>query len=187
MDEALKLENYTFQDYLDIDKSTKERVELISGDIYMMAGATAYHQDIVLNLGYIFKSLTKDNKKCIPRIAPFDIKLKINQDINVVQPDVMILCQNRDLPCAIFEVLSPSTAYKDKTVKKDLYEASGVKEYFLVNSDFKTIDRFILVDNKYMYDRAYGVDDKIRVECLDCEIDLVEVFDVDLALPNDKR
>jgi len=32
-----------------------------------------------------------------------------------------------------------------------------------------------------MYDRAYGIDDKMRVECLDCEIDLNEVF----ALPNE--
>ncbi|SHO80409.1 protein of unknown function DUF820 [hydrothermal vent metagenome] len=177
MNEALKLENYTFQDYLEIDMNSKERVELIFGDIYMMVGASAYHQDIVLNLGYIFKSFTKNNKKCIPRVAPFDIKLKVNQDISVVQPDVMILCQNRNLPCAIFEVLSPSTAYKDKTVKKDLYEASGVKEYFLVNIEFKTIDRFKLKNKKYIYDRAYGVDDKMRVDCLDCKIDLSEVFE----------
>ena len=177
MNEALKLENYTYEDYLEIDKSTKERVELIFGKIYMMAGASAYHQDIVGNIFFISKSITKKGKKCIPRIAPFDIKLKVGKDISVVQPDVMILCQNRDLPCAIFEVLSPSTAYKDKTIKKDLYEASGVKEYFLVNSDFKMIDRFVLVDNKYLYDRAYGVDDKMRVDCLDCDIDVVEIFE----------
>ncbi len=94
MNEAVKLENYSYEDYLDIDKSTKERVELIFGDIHMMAaaGASAVHQDILLNLGYMFKLITKDNKKCIPRIAPFDIKLTINQDTSVVQPDIMLLC-----------------------------------------------------------------------------------------------
>ena len=35
MNEALKLENYSYEDYLEIDKSTKERVELIFGKIYM--------------------------------------------------------------------------------------------------------------------------------------------------------
>ena len=82
MDEALKLENYTFQDYLDIDKNTKERVELIFGDIYMMAGASAVHQDIVLNLGYMFKSITKDNKK--KRIGRITYPLLLNEYISKI-------------------------------------------------------------------------------------------------------
>jgi hypothetical protein len=44
MNEAIELTNYSYEDYLDIDKTTKENVELIFGDIYMMAGASAVHQ-----------------------------------------------------------------------------------------------------------------------------------------------
>ena len=58
MEEALKLKNYTYQDYLDIDRSTDERVELIFGDIYMMAGASALHQDIVGNIFFIIKNIS---------------------------------------------------------------------------------------------------------------------------------
>ena len=47
----------------------------------------------------------------------------------------------------------------------------------MVNSDFKMIDRFVHIDNKYLYDKAYGVDDKMRVDCLDCDIDVVEIFE----------
>ena len=130
MNEALKLENYSYEDYLEIDKSTKERVELIFGNIYMMAGASAYHQDIVGNIFFISKSITKKSKKCIPKITPFDIKLEINRDISIVQPDIMLFYNNLKIPYAIFEVLSIQTAYKDMRIKKDLYEASGVKEYF---------------------------------------------------------
>jgi len=177
MQEALKLENYTYQDYLDIDKSTTERVELIFGDIYMMAGASALHQDVVLGIAFVLKNITKEKEKCLPRIAPFDIKLEVDNSVNVVQPDIMLFCDS-ELPCAVFEVLSPSTAYRDKTVKKELYEKSGIREYFLVNSDFKLIEKFMLMDGKYLYIGAYGVDDKIRLDCLEEDISLKEIFDI---------
>jgi len=177
MDEALKLENYTYDDYLDIDKSTTENIELIDGKIYMMAGASAMHQDIVGNLFFILKNYTKSDKKCLPRIAPFDLKLSNNDRIHIVQPDLMLFCQE-EIPCAIFEVLSPSTAYKDKTVKKELYEANGIGEYFLVNPEFKIIEKFILKGQKYFYDKAYGVEESMEMLCLDQEIDVAEVFEL---------
>ena len=175
MDIAFKLANYTYEDYLSIDQTTKERVELIDGQIYMMAGASALHQDIVLNLGYLLKSISKKEKRCFPRIAPYDLKLQRDKDISVVQPDVMVFCADK-LPCAIFEVLSPSTAYKDKSIKKELYEANGITEYFLVNIEFQTIDKFILLDEKYIYDRVYGVEDMMPIVCIDSDIEVSEVF-----------
>jgi len=121
--------------------------------------------------------VNKEKEKCLPRIAPFDIKLEVDSSVNVVQPDIMLFCDS-ELPCAVFEVLSPSTAYRDKTVKKELYEKSGIREYFLVNSDFKLIEKFMLMDGKYLYIGAYGVDDKIRLDCLEEDISLKEIFDI---------
>jgi len=185
MHEALRLDNYTYEDYLEIDATTKERLELIFGEIYMMAGASALHQDSVGNIFFVLKKIAKEYPKCTPRIAPFDVKLSLNRQINVVQPDVMIFCNNHSLPCAIFEVLSPSTAYKDKTIKKELYEASGVSEYFLVNCEYATIDKFILQEGKYLYDKAYGIEDKLPILCMENEIELSEVFEVEWVELND--
>jgi Uma2 family endonuclease len=176
MEEALKLENYTYKDYCHIDQSTQERVELIFGKIYMMAGASASHQDAVLNLALILKTFSKEKEECKPRIAPFDIKLIVDEKTNVVQPDVMLLCES-ELPCAIFEVLSPSTAYKDKTVKKELYEKSDIGEYFLVNVEFKIVEKFKLVDGSYQYIGVYGLEDSLPLDCLDTELNVAEVFE----------
>lgn len=175
MEDAKKLDNYTYQDYLDIDQSTQERVELIFGKIYMMAGASAEHQDAVGNIFYLLKTFSKSKQECTPRIAPFDLKLVVHNETSVVQPDVMLFCKN-ELPCAIFEVLSPSTAYKDKTVKKDLYEQSGIQEYFLVNIEFKIIEKFILQNGTYVYDKAYGLEEEISIECLSESFEVKEVF-----------
>jgi len=78
------------------------------------------NQDVVLNLAVILKNISKTKERCLPRIAPFDLKLVVDKQTSVVQPDIMLFCDG-DLPCAVFEVLSPSTAIKDKGVKKELY------------------------------------------------------------------
>ncbi len=178
MQEARKLEDYSYQDYLVIDKSTKERVELIFGKIYMMAGASAAHQDVVLNIAFALKQVGK----CKPRVAPYDLKLfcprsGVRERMNVVQPDIMLFCQNDMLPCAIFEVLSPSTAEKDKKVKKELYECVGIREYFLVEPEYCSVVKFILEDGKYRYVGDFVKGDKLQVECLQTEFELEAFFE----------
>ncbi len=175
--EALKLENYTYQDYLDIDKTTKERVELIDGLIYMMAGASSAHQDAVLNIAYILKSRIKEKQSsCHPRIAPYDLKLFRGEDKNVVQPDIILYCEDKT-PCAVFEVLSDSTANKDKGVKKELYERFGIKEYFIVDTALKIIDKYELNGGKYYYVKGFNIEDEMLINCLNEEISIQEVFE----------
>ena len=176
MEEALKLDKYSYQDYLDIDNSTQEMIEFIFGKIYMMAGATALHQDTVGNIFFRLKMASRSKENCLPRVAPFDLKLNVDNKTNVVQPDVMIFCTD-SLPCAIFEVLSPSTAYKDKTVKKELYEKSGVVEYFLVNIEYGIVEKFMLVDGKYRYIGAYSFGDSLYIDCLEEDIAVSDIFE----------
>lgn len=178
MTEARKLEDYTYEDYLDIDRTTQERVELIFGKIYMMAGASAVHQDVVGNIFFILKSIGK----CKPRIAPYDLKLfcpreGVRERVNVVQPDVMLFCRNEQFPCAIFEVLSPSTALKDKTVKKELYECARIKEYFVVETEYNVIERFVLKNGKYEYIGAYGKGDEMEIRCIGAKIEVAKIFE----------
>jgi len=187
MQAATKLENYTYEDYLQIDKTSNERVELIFGQIYMMAGASAEHQDVVGNIFYLIKNFTKDKHSCKPRVAPYDLKLKVDNKVNVVQPDVMIFCENSNNPCAVFEVLSKSTAYKDKSIKKELYEISGIKEYFLVDYNFAIVEKFKLNNNKYEYIKAFSLGETIKIECINQEIlvdDIFEGLEIDIKENN---
>ncbi len=175
--EARKLENYTYEDYLHIDATTKERVELIFGKIYMMAEASAVHQDVVLNIAVTLREV----EKCKPRVAPYDLKLfcpkRDLERINVVQPDVMLFCESDQLPCAIFEVLSPPTAAKDKTAKKDLYACAGIKEYFVVEPEYMIVEKFELVDNEYHYIGSFTVEDTLRIDCIDKEVSIEKFFE----------
>lgn len=176
--EAYKLENYSYKDYLDIDNSTSddERYELIFGHIYMMSGASRLHQDVVGNIFFLFKTLQKE-KNCSAVIAPFDIKLKCDKTINVLQPDVMLFCEDEEIPCLVCEVLSPSTAHKDKSIKKEIYECFGIKNYFIIDPINRYVDKFILKNNKLVYEKCYGLDDEMEIDCLDETLNIKNFFE----------
>lgn len=65
----------------------------------------------------------------------------------VVQPDLCVFCSREHLrrrrafgpPDWIIEILSPSTAKKDKNDKYELYQFAGVKEYWIVDPMSKTL------------------------------------------------
>ncbi len=173
-----ELDNYSYEDYLDIDKTTpeSERYELIFGHIYMMSGASRLHQDVVLSIALLFKTLQKE-KGCETVIAPFDVKLSCDAQTNVVQPDVMLFCEEEQLPCLVVEVLSPSTAHKDKTVKKELYECVGVQNYLVVDPLNHYVDKFVLKDGKFHYENCYAKEDTMPLECLESSVEVESFFE----------
>jgi len=176
----LQLNHYSYEDYLAIDKTLKEneRLELIAGEIVFMAGASAEHQDMVLNIAFALKQKQKETKSpCHPRVAPYDLKLFRGGSHNVVQPDILLFCGDEQIPCAVFEVLSPSTAHKDKGVKKELYESFGIREYFIVDTAQQIIDAYRLENGKYFYVKGFGAGDTLVIECMGTQIELSDIFE----------
>ena len=77
-------------------------------------------------------------------VAPYDITLHRNpENINVVQPDLMVICDLEEkldandyyqgVPTLLVEILSENTQRKDLITKLDLYLSCGVQEYWIVN------------------------------------------------------
>ncbi len=58
----------------------------------------------------------------------------------------------------MIEILSPSTAKLDKTVKMKLYERSGIKEYWLVDPDREEIEVLTLKDSSYESMGVFGIE-----------------------------
>ena len=162
---------YTYADYL--NWHFKERVELIKGWIHKMSPAPRrYHQKVSFNLTLELGNWF-DNNECEMYTAPFDVRLQKNKgdsDDNietVVQPDLSVICDKSKLddrgclgaPDLIVEILSPSTAKKDFNDKYYLYQENGVKEYWIVNPDGKSVNIFVLVNNIYQ-EHSYFEDAK---------------------------
>jgi len=174
---------YTLQDYL--TWPDEERWELISGTAYNMTPAPSLkHQSVAGSLYRILGNKLMGTL-CRPFIAPIDVVLS-EQD--VVQPDIIVVCDKKKIteaniqgaPDLVVEVLSPSTAIKDKREKKALYEKHGVREYVLIDPNENYIERFMLSDGIFGLPEIYGPGEVLVLKSLEgLKVPLNEVFETE--------
>ena len=105
----------------------------------------------------------------------------------MVQPDLCVICDPSKIdergclgaPDWIIEILSPRNSSKDLREKFDVYEKSGVKEYWVVYPNDQTVMVYML-NEKRKYEgilRPYVRADKISPATLPgLKIDLTKVF-----------
>lgn len=181
-----KKEVYTYDDYLNWPDN--QRIELIDGQIYLMAPPSTIHQRVLREIFTIFSVYLK-GKKCEAFCAPFGVKFaeKSEKDIKtVVEPDIVVVCDKSKLdnegckgaPDLIVEITSPSTARKDRVEKFNLYEKYGVKEYWIIEPDLKIVNVFVLQENnRYGRPEIYTEEDTVKVSIFDdLSIGLKDVF-----------
>ena len=184
-------ERYSYADYLTWNDD--KRWELIDGQAFCMSPAPMrQHQHISKLLGRQIDAYLSD-KSCEMYYAPFDVRFIKTKDAvaddyidTVVQPDIVVVSDPEKLddrgckgsPDLIIEILSPSTARMDMTVKFVLYQRFGVKEYWIVHPNDQTILVFKLLESGlYGVPERYCVEDSISVTLLgDLQIDLTKVF-----------
>lgn len=133
--------------------------ELIDGQLAAMAPAVPRHNIISGNIFNIFKNHLK-GKKCVPFADGTAVQLT---DRDRFIPDFMVVCDRDKIgsrwvvgaPDLVAEILSPGTAKNDKWHKKNVYEASGVPEYWIVSPKEKSIEVYLLQDGRYVLDNLY--------------------------------
>jgi len=170
------------QTYEDIEKiDDGNRYELIDGVIYMMSPPTSSHQDISTDLSRQFSTFFR-GKPCKVYAAPFKVKL---DEKNYYEPDLSVVCDKRKIvkdgcvgaPDLVVEILSPSTASHDKVKKFNTYLKAGVKEYWLVDPEDRTVLVNILANGEYVL-KTYGENEIIPVQTFEgLNINMQEVFE----------
>ena len=191
MAEPLKKENriYTFKDYMNWPDD--ELWEIIDGVPYNMAPPSLNHERICGELYYFFKHYLR-GKKCEVFSAPFGVRFPKEGEPdeyiqNALMPDITVVCDKKKLdskgcrgaPDFIAEILSPSTARKDLKEKRQLYQKSGVREYWIVDPVHKSVQVYKLNSKgRYDFPEIYTWEDKIKVSIFNgaLEIDLASVF-----------
>jgi Uma2 family endonuclease len=116
------------------------RVELIDGALLKMASPAVSHQQIT---GRLYLALVNAIGQGRLLFGPVDFVI---DEWNVLVPDVVALEREpeegaRHLEAALLvaEILSPSTARRDRTVKADLYLGAGVREVWLVDPEARSV------------------------------------------------
>ena len=180
---------YTYVDYLNWPDD--EKWEIIYGEPYAMSPAPSTdHQVILGELFYQFRSYLK-NRSCQIFVAPFDVRIPLEEENDentktVIQPDISIICDINKIdskgckgaPDLVVEIVSSSTFRKDVKDKFFLYERSGVKEYWLVYPNEKTVMVYKLGENgKYGRPEVYSEEDSVKVGIFQgLNIELKEIF-----------
>lgn len=136
-------------------------IEKINGQEVLMSPrpATRHSRAAGRIYGIFFQFLRK--KRCE---AFFEHEVHLD-DENVFVPDVLIICDKNKIkanwidgvPDLVVEVLSPSTTINDRGIKKDVYERSGVKEYWIVDPSAKSIEVHYLKDGRLVLDHVYMI------------------------------
>lgn len=133
--------------------------ELIHGKPVMMAPPVSNHNAVAANLAGIFVPYLR-GKKCRYYGDHEGVFLA---DGEMYIPDGMIICDTDKLkykgiygaPELVIEILSPHTARNDRGLKKDAYEQSGVREYWIVDPSNMTIEQYLLQGGKLVLHEVY--------------------------------
>jgi prevent-host-death family protein len=157
----------TYEEFVELVESSEQRFELIDGVIYNLASPSYKHQHAVHELHGTFYIWFK-GKSCIPLTSPFDITFfKEENNICVVQPDIIVICDRDNLdakgrykgiPTLAIEVLSPSTRSKDMLKKLELYKQCGVLEYWIVDPINEQIAVYALENDEIVNSRTFTKD-----------------------------
>ena len=172
----------TYADYL--KTSDDERYELLNGELVMPPAPLTGHQMISMALASRLYLYVNERGMGTVVAAPTDVVLS---DTDVVQPDVLFVSSQRSqiltrenvrgAPDLVVEILSPATAERDRTVKLDLYAQHGVIEYWIVDSDAKTVTVLLRGEGGFGVVGVYGKGETLRSPTLTgFNVALEEIF-----------
>ena len=140
-----------------------ERYELLDGELLMAPAPNSAHQRTDAKLGWRLAQFVEKRGLGQVFFAPYDVVLS---ETDVVQPDLLFISNERTYiitpanargaPELVVEILSPSTAERDRTFKRALYARYGVSEYWLVDPDSRTVTVLLLDDGTFAEVARYG-------------------------------
>lgn len=152
---------FTYTDYLQLPE--QDRRELIGGDFYVVPSPSVRHQQIVVNIGRRLSEHVRSDQLGRVLWAPLDVVLS---DEDVVQPDIMYISKQRrgiiseqnisGAPDLVIEILSPSTADRDRGLKQSLYARFRIGEYWIVDPEERSVQVMELGTEAYDAMKKYG-------------------------------
>ena len=167
-------EYYTVKDY----QQWQGDWELIEGIPFAMAPSPFInHQLIISQLVYLLKKGMENTRNCKNCLVIPEIDWIVKYD-TVLRPDVVITCSLnefkshlREKPEVVFEVVSPSTAKRDETLKYEIYMREKVPYYVIVYPELKKVRAFKLSKDGYelFFNDVKGI---LKLNSKECEIEL---------------
>ena len=133
-----------------------KRHEIIDGDHYINPAPSTYHQTVSRRIHFDLYQQIELTELGVIFNAPTDVQLT---DFDIVQPDLVVVLNDRVrqitptkikcVPHLAIEIISPSNPTYDRVLKKQLYERTGVPEYWVVDPGDHFVEQYILKVGEY--------------------------------------
>lgn len=178
--------NLSPEDYLVLERSAQFKSEYFEGEIFAMAGASESHNLIVANTLAEIRQHLK-NRPC--KVYANDMRVKVSPTGLFTYPDVMVVCGQAQFddshldtllnPTLIVEVLSDSTEAYDRGRKFEHYRKfESLAEYVLIAQHRPHVESYRRQpDQRWVFAESDGLDSSLRLDAIDCELALAEVYD----------
>ncbi|HEX8237482.1 MAG TPA: Uma2 family endonuclease [Abditibacteriaceae bacterium] len=147
-------------------QGSERRVELYDGELVEMTAPKLIHQELLLELATLLRTWSKEHNTGKVYVAPHDLYIS---ERKFFEPDISFVRRERFAterieredgaclvapPDLIVEIISPSTARRDRVDKLNAYAEFGVAHYWIVDPEDKTVLAYVLTDGRYTVEAA---------------------------------
>jgi Uma2 family endonuclease len=176
---------FTSAEYLEFERLSEVKHELIDGEIFEMAGAVKRHNQISANIIRLLGNQLLE-RDC--NAFSSDMRVKISAAGNYTYPDIVAVCgeeiyedETEDTlinPQLIIEVLSKSTEASDRGVKFEYYQTiESFREYVLITQEPFRVEQYVRKnENEWSYFEFRKPENIVRLNSIDCEISLQDIY-----------
>jgi Uma2 family endonuclease len=163
---------WTYGEMLEKLPETNQPTELWNGELIVSAAPNPNHQTLVGNIWSKINDFAREKNLGRAYPSPVDVVLSSHR---VVQPDVLFVSKEnagivqdriRGVPDLTVEVISEGSWRRDRIDKKELYAQFGVKEYWIVDPEARTLEIFALTEEGYKLHARGTEDDQVKSKLL---------------------
>lgn len=175
---------WTYQDLVGLPDDG-QRYEIIRGKLHVTPAPRPGHQDTVLEIAYRIRRYLEERSVGKVFVAPVDVRAGV---ADPVQPDLLFIAQENlgivgegwigGAPDLVIEVESASTRNYDATTKRDAYEAIGVREYWRVDPESRSVTVLRREGETFGPEVVVRADGALTTPLLPgCELRVAQIFD----------
>ena len=173
---------WTYSD-LRLFPDDRNRYEIIDGELVVTPSPTTTHQKVSKRIQLALMLQVEGTGAGVVFDAPVDVILA---DTRVVQPDLLVVAAARrgiitergieGAPALVVEILSPSTLRTDRELKRKLYAAAGVAEYWLVDPVGHAVEVLVLDQAEYRLHGRFGPGERVSSTLFPLDLEVDPIF-----------
>jgi len=178
---TVSAEHWTYEKYRQLPDDGN-RYEVLEGRLCVTPAPSSYHQLVSRRIQFLFYELERAGQGQIYD-APIDLLIP---DADPAQPDLVYVTSDQEqfitkrgiegVPELVVEILSPSTAKRDRVDKLHIYRKAGVRRYLLVDIEARTLEALLLDGENYVVEASLGPDDEFEFTDYGVLIKMEEIF-----------